>query len=211
MESTTIDWVGLAEAAEHAQRRADVEDIGDYGYGGEIVERYEVTNWDATVQKAIERYLAVTGGRIVYPETGTACCNCRCGRCAEGHDTGQERHTQRCHDEAAANPVEEGRVPLDRPNPAHCCCAPVVVGWQDTGARNWDPLCEAHGEHSSWYRHPAQVDAREAADRKARALQEAAGLARKGEIILKCPACEQPTRPRAKACLACGYSARQEP
>lgn len=210
MEPTLIDWVGIAEAAETAQHKAEVEDVGDYGFGGEIVERHEVTNWDATTQAAIEKYLEVTGGRIVYPEAGTPCCNCRCGRCADGHDTGQERHTQRCHDEAAANPIGEGRVPLDRPNQMHCCCAPVRVGWQDTGTRNWDPLCEVHGERSKWYRHPAQVEAREAANRITVALQQAAGLARGGAIVLECPACERPTRPRAQACLACGYSGRQE-
>lgn len=60
-----------------------------------------------------------------------------------------------------------------------CTCAYLMVGFEPTGSRNWNPDCPEHGLESEWYGCPAQVAKREEDNARLRDLQQRAREARK--------------------------------
>ncbi len=53
----TPDPEALLAAVQAAEDAAMLTDVGDYGYGGEIVARYVVENWPEVVTAAILAYV----------------------------------------------------------------------------------------------------------------------------------------------------------
>lgn len=52
-----LDPEAIRAAARAAEAAADMEDVGEYGYGGEIFPHNIVTNWEEVVEAAIREYI----------------------------------------------------------------------------------------------------------------------------------------------------------
>lgn len=57
-----LDDEAVQAAIEAAESEVELDDVGDYGYGGEICEKYVVTNWPVVVRAAVTAYLTASPG-----------------------------------------------------------------------------------------------------------------------------------------------------
>lgn len=46
---------------EIAETVADYDNVGDYGYGGEVVDHYEIINWPEVIERVLSAALVDTG------------------------------------------------------------------------------------------------------------------------------------------------------
>lgn len=60
-----------------------------------------------------------------------------------------------------------------------CLCARVMVGSTDSGSRNWNPDCPAHGVNSMYHNSPERIRQREINRQRLIDLQRRAAEARR--------------------------------
>lgn len=59
-----------------------------------------------------------------------------------------------------------------------CTCRRIMLRGEDSGSRSLDPVCPEHGEQSTWYNSPEQVERREQRRQRLRDLYTQAKDAR---------------------------------